>query len=62
MAQLSEKELNMLEDQLGYEEVLAKKYKAYAQATSDPQIKAKCEQIAAAHLNHYEKLAKNLQN
>lgn len=62
MAQLSERELAMLEDQLEYEQVLSRKYKAYAQATSDPQIKAKCEQIAATHLNHYEKLVKNLQD
>ena len=62
MSKLSEKELAMLEDQLGYEQVLVKKYKAYALATDDPQVKSKSEQIAAAHLNHYEKLAKNLQS
>ena len=50
MSKLSEKELAMLEDQLGYEQVLVKKYKAYAQATDDPQVKSKCEPVSYTHL------------
>ena len=40
MANLTAKELSALEDQLNYEQMLVKKYKAYSQAATDPQIKA----------------------
>ena len=49
MANLTSKELSAIEDQLNAEQCLIKKYKLYAQNASDPQIKTKCEQIAAKH-------------
>ena len=60
MANLTSKELSALEDQLNREQVLIKKYKAYAQAASDPQIKTTCEQIAAQHKQHYDTLMGHL--
>lgn len=60
MSGLSSKELTAIEDQLGQEEVLVKKYKFYAQMTTDPQLRTKCEQIASKHQNHYTKLLNQL--
>ena len=56
MANLTSKELSSLEDQLGAELLLIKKYKSYASLTSDPQIKTKYEQIAGKHQNHFDRL------
>lgn len=56
MANLTAKELSAIEDQLNCEQILIKKYKAYAQTASDPQIKSKCEQIAGQHKQHYDTL------
>ena len=61
MAQLTEKELSMIEDQLSAEMLLEAKFKSYAQEVSDPQLKAKCEQMAGKHKNHYERLLTLLQ-
>ncbi len=60
MANLTAKELSALEDQLNCEQMLIKKYKAYAQVASDPQIKTTCEQIAAQHKQHYDTLMGHL--
>ncbi len=60
MANLTSKELSAIEDQLNCEQMLIKKYKAYAQAVSDPQIKTTCEQIAAQHKQHYDTLMGHL--
>ncbi len=56
MADLTSKELSALGDQLSQEQVLVKKYRMYAQQMTDAQLKAKCEQIAAEHQNHYNTL------
>ena len=56
MANLTSKELSSLEDQLGAELLLVKKYKSYASLTSDPQIKTQYEQIAGKHQNHFDRL------
>ena len=56
MANLTSKELSSLEDQLGAELLLVKKYKSYASLTSDPQIKTQSEQIAGKHQNHFDRL------
>ena len=56
----SEKELQALEEELGSEQLLIKKFKLFAQTTTDPQIKTKCEQIAAKHQNHYSRLLSQL--
>ncbi len=56
MANLTAKELSAIEDQLNCEQNLIKKYKAYAMAASDPQIKSTCEQIATQHKQHFDTL------
>ena len=60
MANLTAKELSAIEDQLSSEQILIKKYQLYAQASIDPQIKTKCEQIASKHQNHYDRLLNQL--
>lgn len=60
MANLTAKELSALEDQLNYEQMLVKKYKAYSQAAIDPQIKASCEQMANQHKQHFDTLMGHL--
>lgn len=60
MANLTTKELQAIDEQLSQEQILIKKYKMYAQSSSDPQLKTKCEQIAAQHQNHYTKLLNQL--
>lgn len=60
MAELTSKELSAIEDQLNAEQILIKKYTMYSQATCDPQIKTKCEQIAAKHQNHFDRLINKL--
>lgn len=60
MANLTEKELSALEDQLTLEENLVKKYKTYAQQCTDQELKTKCEQIAAKHQTHFDTLLNNL--
>ena len=56
----SEKEIDALEEELGAEQLLVKKFKLYAQTTNDPQLKTKCEQIAAKHQNDYDRLLSRL--
>ena len=56
MPELTQQELNMLEQQLQYEKSMVKKYKFCYQFCNDPQLKIKCEQIAARHADHYMKL------
>lgn len=60
MANLTAKELSAIEDQLNCEQMLIKKYKAYAQAATDPQIKTTCEQLANQHKQHYDTLMGHL--
>ncbi len=60
MAQLTSKELAAIEDQLGAEQILIKKATLYAQTSTDPQLKTKCEQIAAKHQNHFNRLMNTL--
>lgn len=60
MANLTTKELSALEDQLGLEQTMIKKYQMYAQACTDPQLKQKCTQIASQHQAHYNCLLGHL--
>lgn len=60
MANLTAKELAALEDQLNYEQMLVKKFKAYSQVATDPQIKNSCEQIANQHKQHFDTLMGHL--
>ncbi|MGN1059065.1 MAG: spore coat protein [Clostridia bacterium] len=58
---LTNKELIALEDQLGYEQVLTKKYRTFASECQDAQLKAKCNQIADKHQQHFNTLMGYLQ-
>ena len=60
MANLTEKELSMLEDELEREENLSRKCSRYAGMCEDPQLKTRCETLAEAHRNHYHSLLGNL--
>lgn len=60
MATLTAKELTAIEDQLGIEENLVKKYKMYAQQAQDTCIKQKCEEIATKHQSHFNTLLGHL--
>ncbi len=60
MANLTTKELGSIQDQLVREQVLVKKYKMYAGQCCDPQLRNKCEQVAAKHQNHYNTLLNQL--
>ena len=61
MANLTEKELSALEDQLQMEQVLIKKYKGYAGIAQDPQIRDLCTRLASQHKQHYDTLMGHLQ-
>lgn len=56
MATLTAKELTAIEDQLGVEQNLIKKYQMYATQTQDAQIKQKCDEIAGKHQCHFDTL------
>ncbi len=60
MEAITTAELKALEDQLNCEQLLIKKYKAYAHSAQDPQIKTVCEQTASQHKNHYDTLLSHL--
>lgn len=60
MANITSKELSALEDQLNYEQVLVKKYRTYAASCADPQLRTKCEQVAARHQDHFNRLMGHL--
>ncbi len=60
MAELTAKELDSLTGQLFHEQTLVKKYKLYASQCGDPQLRIKCEQVAARHQNHYNTLLNQL--
>lgn len=60
MPNITAEELHAIEDQLNLEQIMIKKFKTYASMTSDQQIKATCEQVAAQHKNHYNTLMGHL--
>ena len=53
---LTTKELTAIEEQLGQEQLMIQKFKMYAEMTQDQQLKTTCEQIAATHEIHKNKL------
>ena len=61
MASLTSKELTALEDTLGSEQNLVKKYQALASLCNDPKIQADLESMAKMHQQHVNSLAKFLQ-
>lgn len=56
MATLTAKELTAIDDQLGVEQNLVKKYQMYAQQAQDSCIKQKCDTMAQRHQNHFNTL------
>lgn len=61
MANLTSKELSALEDQLGFEDTLYKKYKAMSVMATDQKLKNEFESIAQKHQQHYNSLVSFLQ-
>ncbi len=58
---LTTKELTAIEDQLGIEQVLIKKYNTMAGQCTDATIKTKLTSIASRHQQHYNTLMGYLQ-
>ena len=56
MAQITSKELSSLSDLLGAEQLVVSKYEDYAARTSDTAIKAKYEELAKKHQQHFNTL------
>ena len=56
MANLTAKELTALEDQIGCEATLVKKYEAMACLCSDPKLQQDLNDFAAKHRAHYNSL------
>lgn len=56
MPNLTTKELNVLEEQLGAEQVVIKKYHAMSGQCTDPALKKCLENIAQRHQQHFDKL------
>jgi len=56
MSNLTQKELFALEDALGAEALLVKKFNGYAAMAQDPQIRATAQQTANRHRQHFESL------
>jgi len=61
MANLTTKELSALEDQIGVEQTLVKKYQAMACLCSDPQIQQELNGYAQKHQEHFNTLMTFLQ-
>jgi len=56
MATLTTKELSALEDQLGLEANLVKKYQAYADLCSDAKLQKTLNDAAQRHQQHFNTL------
>ncbi|MHB8125809.1 MAG: hypothetical protein ACYDEJ_09270 [Desulfitobacteriaceae bacterium] len=55
-AQLSSKNLTILNDQLGSEALLVHKYSFAAQSVNDPAIRTQLYSISEQHRKHYDTL------
>lgn len=60
LANLTTKELTALEDQIGCEETLVKKYEAMACLCNDPAIGQELQTIAGKHRAHFNSLVRFL--
>ena len=61
MENLTTKELTALEDQIGCEEMLVKKYETMAGMCADANIRREFEDIAQRHRGHFNSLVGFLQ-
>ena len=57
---MTTKELTALQQQLGEEQVITKKYRTMAKQCSDPAIRQRLETIASQHQRHFETLMSHL--
>jgi len=60
MAKLTTKELTALEDTLGSEQNLVKKYRTMASQCADASLRSRLESIATRHQQHYDTLLSHL--
>ena len=60
MPNLTAKELTALEETLGAEQVLIKKYRSMAGQCADAGLKSRLESISARHQRHYDTLISHL--
>ena len=60
MSNITAKELNAIQDQLGVEENLIKKYRLYAKNAQDEQIRTACQSLSECHQTHYNTLLGHL--
>ena len=60
MPNLTAKELTALEETLGAEQVLIKKYRTMASQCTDAGLKTRLENIATRHQRHYDTLISHL--
>jgi len=56
MANLSAKELSLINDSLNEEELLVKKYKMLAEHSEDNETKMKLQEIASRHQSHFDEI------
>jgi hypothetical protein len=61
LANLTSKELSALEDQIGQEQLLVKKYQAMSGMCTNPQIKQCLTDCANKHQQHFNSLITFLQ-
>ncbi|MDR0862426.1 MAG: spore coat protein [Oscillospiraceae bacterium] len=61
MANLTSKELTALEDQIGMEKTLVKKYQAMSGLCTDAKLKQCLSDVAQKHQQHYNTLLTFLQ-
>ena len=57
---MTTKELMALQDQIGEEQVITKKYRTMARQCTDPAIRQKLETIASQHQRHFDTLMAHL--
>jgi spore coat protein CotF len=57
---LTQKEQQLLSDQLNHEKVCIQKYSSYAQQTRDPQLRQMFNQYASEEQNHYDTVSQLL--
>ena len=57
---LATEELASIEEQLGVELTLLRKFTMYAHMASDPQLRTQFENNSARHQNHYNRLLAQL--
>lgn len=60
MANLTDKELSSIKDQIDQEQTLICKFTVYSQTISDAHLSKKCQEIAQKHQQHYNKLMSQL--